>query len=70
MLSNNELNLRARAAGTYNDPFEPYFNQTYERPSQVKALYPDPDVVFETPAFTKEDRSFTTHEEKIGRAHV
>lgn len=65
MLSNNELNLRARAAGTYNDPFEPYFNQTYERPSQVKALYPDPDVVFETPAFTKEDRSFTTHEEMM-----
>lgn len=63
--SADQSNVRARAAGTYNDPFEPYFNQTYERPSHVKALYPDPDVQFNTPAFRKEDRSFTTQEEMM-----
>lgn len=65
----DQSNVRARAAGTYNDPFEPYFNQTYERPPQVQALYPDPDVQFETPAFQKKDRSFTTQEEMMSFLH-
>lgn len=55
----------ARAAGMFNDSFEPYFAQSYEQPEQVKKMYKALDVQFETPAFMKDDRSFTTQEEMM-----
>ncbi|MCF6138447.1 M14 family metallopeptidase [Pseudalkalibacillus berkeleyi] len=41
----------------------PYFGKEYAQPDQVMDLYPEPNVNFETPAFLKEDKSFTTQEE-------
>lgn len=65
MSSNKNEHLTARAAGSFNDVFEPYFNQTHERGQRVNELYPEPDVSYQTPSFTKKDRSFTTQEEMM-----
>jgi len=56
---------KPRAAGTYNDIFEPYYAHHYQLPAQVKNMYPKLDVEFTSPAFVKEDHSFTTQEEMM-----
>ncbi|UOQ45546.1 M14 family metallopeptidase [Halobacillus salinarum] len=43
----------------------PYFGKEYSQPEQVKKLYPEPDVDFDTPAFEKEGKAFTTQEEML-----
>ncbi len=43
--------------------FTPYYGKTYSQPEQVLAMYPNPDVEFDTPAFNKDEESFTTQEE-------
>lgn len=44
---------------------ESYFGKEYSQPHQVLELYPDPGADFNTPAFTKEGRSFTSQEEMM-----
>ncbi len=65
MSMNKKEDKVSRAAGMFNDTFEPYFAQSYEQPEQVKQLYPALDVMFDTPAFTKNGRSFTSQEEMM-----
>lgn len=45
--------------------FTPYFGKYYSQPEQVKALFPAPDENFDTPAFRKEERRFTTQGEMM-----
>lgn len=53
------------AAGQMNPSFTPYFDQSYNQPEQVKALYPNPGVNFDTPAFKEGKSNFTTQEEMM-----
>ncbi|MFS0655865.1 M14 family metallopeptidase [Bacillus sp. 179-C3.3 HS] len=41
----------------------PYYGKSYEQPASVKKLYPEPDETFDTPAFQKKGKAFTTQEE-------
>ncbi|MFK2827237.1 M14 family metallocarboxypeptidase [Bacillus sp. B190/17] len=62
------VNVKAAppAAGQM-DPttFTPYFGQSYKQSEQVKALYPNPGVTFDTPAFKEGKTNFTTQEEMM-----
>ncbi|TCP21726.1 zinc carboxypeptidase [Scopulibacillus darangshiensis] len=53
------------AAGQTNSSFTPFFGQDYEQPEQVKALYPEPDVDFDTPGFKAGKWNFTTQKEMM-----
>ncbi|WP_059103158.1 M14 family metallopeptidase [Shouchella shacheensis] len=44
-------------------PATPYYGKSISQPEAVLAAYPDPDVVFGTPAFKREEGAFTTQEE-------
>jgi hypothetical protein len=46
-------------------PDTPYYGKEYSQPEKVLKLYPDPDVRFETPAFTSGQERFTSQEEMI-----
>lgn len=52
-----------RIAGGQNKHFTPYFKQTYFPSKKVMQLYKTPDITFETPAFLKKEKAFTTQEE-------
>ncbi|MGP4079179.1 M14 family metallopeptidase [Pseudalkalibacillus sp. R45] len=47
----------------------PYYGKEYSQPDQVLELYPDPDVDFDTPAFEKDGKQFTTQEEMLAFIH-
>ena len=46
-------------------PDTPYYGKEFSQPEKVLKLYPDPDVRFETPAFTSGEERFTSQEEMI-----
>jgi len=58
-----EVGSEFPAAGQINDSYTPYFGQDYEQPEQVKALYPSPDVDFNTPGFQPGKEDFTSTNE-------
>lgn len=53
------------AAGQMNPTLTPYFGQSYKQPEQVKALYPNPIIKFDTPGFKAGKQNFTTQEEMM-----
>lgn len=55
----------SRVAGGQNKHFTPYFNQIHSLPKQVQHLYKTPNVQYRTPAFVKQDETFTTHDEMM-----
>ncbi|WP_191991787.1 M14 family metallopeptidase [Bacillus aerolatus] len=61
----SDVNAAPPAAGQINPTFTPYFGQSYKQPEQVKALYPKPDISFDTPAFKEGKSDFTTQEEMM-----
>lgn len=65
MKTNKQQYQKAQAAGMSNEVFEPYFRQWFEYPPHVQDLFKELNVEFTTPAFTKEDRSFTSQEEMM-----
>ncbi|HLS06861.1 MAG TPA: M14 family metallocarboxypeptidase [Bacillota bacterium] len=54
-----------RIAGGQNKHFSPYYKQTYFPPEKVMELYQTPNVTYQTPAFLKEEETFTTQEEMM-----
>lgn len=53
---------KQRVAGVVDHDFTPYFDQTYELPESVKALYPEVEPTFTTPAFMTKRKAFTSQE--------
>lgn len=49
----------------YAAPDTPYYGKDYSQPEKVLKLYPDPDVRFETPAFTSGKKRFTSQKEMV-----
>src|SRR5699024_11442508 len=60
---------KPRAAGTYNYSFTPYFGQFYFPSQQVKAMYPEIDVAYTSPAFTQNEQAFTSQEQMMDFIH-
>lgn len=60
---------KPRAAGTYNHSFTPYFGQFYFPSQQVKAMYPEIDVAYTSPAFTQNEQAFTSQEQMMDFIH-
>src|SRR5690625_5835533 len=54
-----------RIAGGQNKHFSPYYKQTYFPPEKAMELYQTPNVTYQTPAFLKEEETFTTQEEMM-----
>lgn len=54
-----------RVAGGYNKTFIPHFSQYYTLPQPVKQRYPTMNITYKSPAFIKEDQSFTTEQEML-----
>lgn len=67
LFMNNQHVRLSRIAGGQNKQFTPYFNQLYTLPKQVKQLYETPTTHYRyrTPAFIKQDESFTSQDEMM-----
>ncbi|WP_257351522.1 M14 family metallopeptidase [Pseudalkalibacillus decolorationis] len=59
------VNAAPPVAGQMNPNFTPYFGKSYEQPEQVKELYPEPDIDFDTPGFKAGKWNFTSQEEMM-----
>ncbi|WP_373895240.1 M14 family metallopeptidase [Virgibacillus natechei] len=52
-------------ANSSGKSFTPYYGKSYSQPDQVLEYYPEPDIDFETPAFTSDKERFTSQGEMM-----
>src|SRR5690625_5032298 len=60
-----EFGNNVRIAGGQNKHFTPYYKQIYFPPNGVLKNYETPEVTYQTPAFEKKEKAFTTQEEMM-----